>query len=114
MIREVTGDILLSQAHAIAHGHHFDSGLSLAPARALAGHGQRLPALLPHHPSQGGHGLAVVRRRRQARRQSADPMVLGGLSSDKVYPLIWEDLGGLPIPVYVYTLYRSNQAAVEG
>jgi len=59
MIHEVTGDILLSKAHAIAHGvapnDHFDSGLALALR-------ERWPAMAKdfrhyahqEHPTAGG------------------------------------------------------------
>lgn len=38
---------------------------------------------------------------------------VGGLKWDHVAPLIEKQLGGLAIPVYVYTLYRPGVAAAE-
>jgi O-acetyl-ADP-ribose deacetylase (regulator of RNase III) len=38
---------------------------------------------------------------------------VGDLDWDDVWPLIDERLGGLDIPVYVYTVYHPGQAALE-
>ncbi|MEQ1528061.1 MAG: macro domain-containing protein [Methylococcales bacterium] len=38
---------------------------------------------------------------------------VGGLEWDDVKPLIESHLGGLAIPVYVYTIYHPGQQAVE-
>jgi O-acetyl-ADP-ribose deacetylase (regulator of RNase III) len=38
---------------------------------------------------------------------------VGGLEWDEVYPLIQQHLGGLTIPVYVYTTYHKGQKANE-
>ena len=63
MIREVQGDILLSQAQVIAHGiathDPFDSGLALACASAF----RRWSRLPPRHARQGaGYRRHLARR----------------------------------------------------
>jgi O-acetyl-ADP-ribose deacetylase (regulator of RNase III) len=38
---------------------------------------------------------------------------VGGLDWKDVKPLIWETLGSLSIPIYVYTTFRAGEAALE-
>ena len=38
---------------------------------------------------------------------------VGGLDWSEVHPLIRKQLGDLDIPIYVYTIYRPDQAATE-
>ena len=160
MIHEVTGDILLTKAQAIAHGvapnDHFDSGLALAlrerwPAMAKdfrhwahqehpkpgstwfwggAG-GVRIFNLLTQegrheHGAKPGratlthvaHALADLARQVQAEglESLALPRLatgVGGLEWDEVFPLVRQHLGGLGIPVYVYSTCRAGVAANE-
>ncbi len=54
----ITGDDLLDQIPGLLAAGvdlaHLDTGQRLADARRAAGHGQRLPGLLGHHPGAGG------------------------------------------------------------
>lgn len=166
MIKEVGGDILLSQAAVIAHGvapaDHFDTGLALAlrerfPAMAKdfrhycqqshpkpgevwiwAGADDargmvRIANLLTQEPAPGHHGGRPGRANlenvghalralgKEAARQSFASIALprlatgvGGLDWNAVKPLVERHLGGLGIPVIVYTEYRRGHAAAEG
>jgi O-acetyl-ADP-ribose deacetylase (regulator of RNase III) len=160
MLHEVSGDILLSRAHVLAHGvapgDHFDSGLALAlrerwPAmvkdfrhfcrvsRAAPGSlwtwggpgGVRIVNLLTQAPPRtqgarpGGARVSYVHRALKAlaseiERQGWSSVALprlatgvGRLSWDDVRPLLERHLGGLGIPVIVYTEYRPGVAAPE-
>lgn len=161
MIKEVSGDILLSKAQAIAHGvapnDNFASGLALSLR-------ERWPSMYKdfrhychtRHPEPGelwtwagadgvrivnlmtqaaayGHGAkpgkASVEHVNHALRalhrlideegfsSVALPRLatgVGGLSWDEVAPLLDHHLGGLNIPVIVYTTYHAGVAADEG
>lgn len=159
MIHEVSGDILLSKAQAIAHGvapgDHFDHGLALAIR-------EKWPVLVKDfrhyahqcHPkpgelwfwggtggvrvfnllTQGEHGPggkpgpateATVNhclRRLQHELEKGEIRSLalpklatgvGGLDWAQVKPLIHQHLGGLSIPVFVYTTYHQGKQADE-
>ena len=160
MIHEVSGDILLTKAQAIAHGvapnDHFDSGLALAlrerwPAMAKdfrhyahqehpkpgevwfwggAG-GVRIFNLMTQegkheHGARPGkattsnvrHAFQELAKRVEAEgiQSLAIPRVatgVGGLGWDDVEPIVKETLGGLAIPVYVYTTFHQGVAAEE-
>jgi O-acetyl-ADP-ribose deacetylase (regulator of RNase III) len=159
MIHEVSGDILLTKAHAIAHGvapnDHFNQGLALALR-------EKWPAMAKdfrhfaktHHPKPGemwawggfgvrifnlmtqegdhGHGThpgkATVSHVNHALRHLQHELEkgeitsvalprlatgVGGLDWTEVRPLIDSHLGGLKIPVFVYTEYQRGVAATE-
>jgi O-acetyl-ADP-ribose deacetylase (regulator of RNase III) len=160
MIHEVSGDILLTEAQAIAHGiapnDHFDSGLALVLK-------QDWPALYKdfrhflhtNHPKPGGlwvwtgaDGKRVINLFTQepalsehAKPQKATyanlnhclrelhkfvetegiqslaiPRIgtgVGGLEWAEVEPILKAHLGGLSIPVYVYTSYKKGVKAAE-
>lgn len=160
MIHQVSGDILLSKAQAIAHGvapnDPMTQGLALAlhekyPAMHKDFHhwcnqqhaepgnvwmwggtgGVRIVNLLTQ---EGGHGhgarpgRATLKHVRDALRELARlaerehftslalPRLatgVGGLEWSEVWPVIEERLGGLAIPVYVYSEYHAGQAANE-
>lgn len=159
MIHEVSGDILQTQAQAIAHGiapnDHFDQGLALAlrekwPAMAKdfrhyanqchpksgeiwdwGGYNARVICLLTQ---EGGHGhgdkpgrASVSSVNHSLRRLQhllekgeiksiALPRLatgVGGLDWADVRPLIQSHLGGLSIPVFVYTHYQPSVQAQE-
>ncbi|MEM1448925.1 MAG: macro domain-containing protein [Planctomycetota bacterium] len=159
-LHEVSGDILLTKAHAIAHGvapnDHFDSGLALAlrerwPVMAKdfrhyahqehpdpgevwfwggAG-GVRIFNLMTQegrHEHGARPGKATVPNVRHALQELAKQVKsegieslalprlatgVGGLDWDDVRPLVQEHLGGLGIPVYVYTTFHRGEAASE-
>lgn len=160
MIHEVSGDILLTQAKAVAHGvapnDHFESGLALAlrdrwPAMAKDfrhyAHqthpkpgelwiwsgvgGVRILNLLTQegeqeHGAQSGRAtLANVnhclrRLRHELEKGEIKSLALpklatglGGLPWTGVHPLIVQQLGDLPIPIYLYTTYHKGQQATE-
>lgn len=161
MIHEVSGDILLSKAQAIAHGvapnDHFDSGLALAlrekwPSMAKdfrhyahQSHpkpgelwvwsgvgGVRIINLLTQE-GEHGHGArpgraslanvnhALKRLRHEVEKAGITSLALpalatgvGGLEWKDVRPLIEQNLGDLPIPVFVYATYHKDQPADEG
>lgn len=159
MIHEVSGDILLTKAQAIAHGvapnDHFDQGLALALR-------ERWPAMVKdfrhfakeHHPKPGtmwvwgGFGIRVFNLLTQEGEQThggrpgratashvhhclrelqhelekgeitslALPKLatgVGGLNWAEVRPLVQSHLGGLKIPVFVYTEYHKGVQAAE-
>lgn len=159
MIHEVTGDILLTKAQAIAHGiapnDHFDRGLALAlrekwPSMAKdfrhyasqthpkpgelwvwGGFNVRIFNLLTqegdlaHGSRPGKASVANVNhclRRLQHELEKGDITSLalpklatgvGGLSWDEVHPLLQSHLGGLKIPVFIYTHYQAGVSATE-
>jgi O-acetyl-ADP-ribose deacetylase (regulator of RNase III) len=159
MIHEVSGDILLSKAQALAHGvapnDHFDQGLALAlrekwPAMAKdfrhfanthhpkpgtmwawGGFGVRIFNLLTQEGDHG-HGArpgkATVANVNHALRHLQHELEkgeitsislpriatgVGGLDWAEVRPLLQSHLGGLKIPVFVYTEYHKDVAAQE-
>lgn len=160
MIHEVHGDILLTSAHAVAHGispnDDFDQGLALSlrekwPAlakdyRHYANQvhpkpgelwtwggvgGTRIICLLTqegsfdHGAKAGRATLANVNHclrhlRQELLREKISSLALprlatgvGGLNWDDVRALIQSHLGDLQIPIFVYTTYHPNQAALE-
>ena len=160
MLKEVSGDITLTDAqvivHGVAPGDHFNQGLALElrkqyPAMskdfrhycqtaapdpgelwAWAGaDGKRVVCLMTQaparsrksHPGKAStHNVNVALRalhhliEEEGFTSVAIPRLatgVGGLSWDEVKPLIERHLGGLEIPVYVYTTYRKNVAASE-
>jgi O-acetyl-ADP-ribose deacetylase (regulator of RNase III) len=160
MIHEVSGDILLSKAHAIAHGvapnDHFDSGLALAlrerwPSMAKDfrhythnthpkpgelwtwnGVGDTHIVCLLTQEGEQGHGTRpgkateanvshCLKRlahlvEKEKYRSLALPAIatgVGGLKWTDVKPLIWEKLGELQIPVFVYSTFHAGVAANE-
>lgn len=159
MIHEVSGDILLSKAQALAHGvapnDHFDQGLALAlrekwPAMVKdfrhfvkqqhpkpgtfwvwGGFNVRIFNLLTQEGEQmhgGRPGRATVPNVHHCLRalqhelekgeitSIALPKLatgVGGLDWAEVRPLIHDHLGGLQIPVFVYTQYQKGVQAKE-
>jgi O-acetyl-ADP-ribose deacetylase (regulator of RNase III) len=159
MIHEVSGDILLTKAQAIAHGiapnDHFDQGLALAlrekwpmmskdfrhfanqchpkPGEiwAWGGFNTRIFCLMTQD-GEHGHGskpgkaaIASVNhslRRLQHELEKGEitsialPRLatgVGGLDWNEVLPLIQSHLGGLKIPVFVYSHYQPGVQATE-
>ncbi|HEY1188772.1 MAG TPA: macro domain-containing protein [Gemmata sp.] len=159
MIHEVTGDITLTKAQAIAHGvapgDHFDHDL----ARALR---EQWPAMVKDfrhychqcHPKPGelwewggvggvrifnlltqtehGHSghpgpateatvnHCLRRLRHELEKHEVKSLALpklatgvGGLTWDKVKPLVEQHLGDLKIPIFIYTEYHKGVAAEE-
>lgn len=160
MIHEVSGDILLTKAHAIAHGiapnDHFDHGLALAlrerwPAMAkdfrhyahqshpkpgevwmwggtggtrvfnlMTQEGELANGAKPAKASLANVNHCLRHLRRAIEREGIKSLALpklatgvGGLEWEGVRPLIAQHLGDLGIPIYVYTVYRKGQVAVE-
>jgi len=160
MLKEVTGDILLTQAEAVAHGvapnDNFASGLALSlreqwPAMykdfrhycqlespkpgglwiwSGVG-GVRVVNLFtqepaPSHGAKPGratienvnHCLKALSKciETEKLKSVALPRLatgVGGLEWKDVKPLIEKHLGHLPIPVYVYTTFRSGVRAQD-
>ncbi|NNE30331.1 MAG: macro domain-containing protein [Saprospiraceae bacterium] len=160
MIKEVSGDILLTGAQAIAHGvapmDHFDTGLALSlrkdypamvkdfrhfckirhpkPGEAWmwggAG-GIRIINLLTQEPAKNHHGhpgeatlhnvnhslrelVKIVKK--EGIESLAIPKLATGygkLDWKDVKPLIYEKLGELEIPIYIYSLYHAGEKAKE-
>lgn len=160
MIHEVEGDVLLSGAHAIAHGvspnDHFDVGLALAlremwpsmakdfrhyahqvhphPGELWTYHtpdGRIIFNLMTQEGEQlrsGSSGAATLQHVRHAlkrlrhavEKDNARSLALprlatgaGRLDWNDVFPIIKEQLGDLPIPVYVYSNYHKGQKGKE-
>jgi O-acetyl-ADP-ribose deacetylase (regulator of RNase III) len=159
MIHEVSGDILLSKAQAIAHGiapnDHFDHGLALAlrekwPAMAKdfrhyasqchpkpgemwvwGGFNVRIFNLMTQdgdHTHGSKPGKATVssvnhclkRLQHELEKGEIKSLALpklatgvGGLSWTDVFPLIQSHLGGLKMPVFVYSQYQTGVQAAE-
>ena len=160
MLREVSGDILLSKAQVIAHGvapgDHFDSGLALSLRKRYptmykdfrhfckVGNprggdtwtwggvgGVRVVSLFTQDPAKSQNakpGAATVRNVNQALKQLAKEVRkegyasvalprlatgVGRLSWDEVKPLMQQHLGGLGIPVVVYSEYHAGVQAEE-
>ena len=159
MIHEVSGDILLTKAQAIAHGiapnDHFDHGLALALREkwpmmakdfrhyanqchpkvgeiwAWGGFNARVFCLMTQdgehtHGSKPGNATTAsvnhCLRRLQHELDKGEiksialPKLatgVGGLDWAEVRPLIQSHLGGLKIPVFVYTQFQSGVQATE-
>ena len=160
VIHEVSGDILLTSAHAIAHGvapnDPFDRGLALAlrerwpamykdlrhywhnthadPGTAWAwgtAGGPRIVALFTQDPGPAPHGhpgparLEHVNHALKALGQLVEseqyeslalPRLatgVGRLDWKDVRPLVDHHLGGLKIPVYLYSTFHSGERAKE-
>ncbi|MPM80785.1 hypothetical protein SDC9_127835 [bioreactor metagenome] len=166
MIKEVSGDILMSKAELLAHGisahDPFDSGLALALRERWPSlvkdyrHDTRSKAIdtgevwgwagvqenggvrkivnlvtqdtLGQGPSAkpGKASVENVRRSLQAlakyvRDENISSVALprlatgvGGLEWTEVKPLVDQYLGGLGVPVVVYTTYHKGVQAAEG
>jgi O-acetyl-ADP-ribose deacetylase (regulator of RNase III) len=159
MIHEVSGDILLTKAQAIAHGiapnDHFDRGLALAlrekwPMMATdfrhhanqshpepgemwvwGGFNVRVFNLMTQegehtHGSKPGkasivnvnHCLKHLQHELEKGEISSIAISrlatgVGGLDWKQVLPLIQSHLGGLKIPVFVYSHYEPGVQAKE-
>lgn len=165
MLHEVSGDILLSSAQAIAHGvapnDPFHSGLALSlrekwPAMykdfrhycqtshpkpgtlwawagvGEAGHGPaRIVSLLTQdggyeHGAKPGRATAsnvnhalkalhewVVAEKIQSLALPRLATGVGGMAWEEVSPLVRQHLGGLKVPVWVYSTYHKGQKAAE-
>lgn len=160
MIKEVAGDILLTEAEAIAHGvapmDHFDKGLALSlrenyPSmvkdfrhyckvhNATPGDawiwsgvgGVRIINLMTQEAAIGYNGhpgdttlpwvnhalkeLAKIVKKKKIKSLAITKLAtgLGNLDWDEVRPLIYEKLGELNIPIYIYTLYQEGEKAEE-
>ncbi len=160
MIKEVSGDILLTSAQAIAQGiaphDHMDSGLALSlreqwPSMAKdfrhfcklqnpepgaawiwgGADGKKIVNLLTQEASktkQGhpGHatahhvGAALKNLSKIAHDENLQSIALPRLATGvgkmdwaEVKPLIEKHLGGLGIPVFVYTTFVKGQKAAE-
>jgi O-acetyl-ADP-ribose deacetylase (regulator of RNase III) len=160
MIKQVTGDILLTDARAIAHGiapnDHFDSGLALSlrqdwpalykdfrhflhTAHPEAGglwvwtgaDGRRIFNLFTQQPAPNEHAhpgkasyhnvnLCLRELHKLIEAEKIPSLALprlatgvGGLEWEQVLPMIEQHLGGLGIPVYLYTTYHKGMKAVE-
>jgi O-acetyl-ADP-ribose deacetylase (regulator of RNase III) len=160
MIYKVEGDILLSKAHAIAHGvginDPMDKGLALElkkkypflqkdfhrwchqhntkPGEAWMWRGpdnEHIVNLITQEgmgSSENPHGKATLSNVRHALAAClkiiatekitsiALPRLatgVGDLDWDDVLPIIENNLVGLDIPVYIYTVYHPGQQAYE-
>ncbi|MEE4193283.1 MAG: macro domain-containing protein [Halieaceae bacterium] len=160
MLHEVRGDILLSKAHAVAHGVAANDPMSQGLALSLH---ERYPSMHKdfhhwchlNHPKpgeawmwggagnvrivnlltqEGGHdhgsrpGKATTKAVNDSLRALARivdkegftslalPRLatgVGGLDWSDVQPLVEQRLGGLDIPVFVYTTYAAGEQAEE-
>lgn len=160
MIKEVTGDILLSNAAVIVHGvapnDHFDTGLALSlreeqpdlykdfrhyckvhspkPGKAWEwknGEGTTVVSLFTQSPAtgHGGHpGKAHLNDVNHSLKELSKMAVsekfasialpklatgVGGLDWEDVKSLVHQHLGGLGIPVYVYSTFMKGVQAKE-
>jgi O-acetyl-ADP-ribose deacetylase (regulator of RNase III) len=160
MLHEVRGDILLSKAHAVAHGVAANDPMSQGLALSLH---ERYPSMHKdfhhwchlNHPKpgeawmwggagnvrivnlltqEGGHdhgsrpGKATTKAvndslralARMVDKEGFTSLALprlatgvGGLDWSDVQPLVEQRLGGLDIPVFVYTTYAAGEQAEE-
>jgi len=160
MLHEVRGDILLSKAHALAHGVAANDPMSQGLALSLH---KRYPSMHKdfhhwchlNHPKpgeawmwggagnvrivnlltqEGGHdhgsrpGKATTKAvsdslralARMVDKEGFTSLALprlatgvGGLDWSDVQPLVEQRLGGLDIPVFVYTTYAAGEQAEE-
>ena len=160
MIHEVSGDILLTKAQAIAHGvapnDHFDQGLALSlrenwPAMAKDfrhyahqkapkpgelwtwhGAGGVVVYNLLTQDGEHGHGTrpgkatlhnvqhALKHLRHELEKGEVKSLALpklatgvGGLDWNEVQPLIHQQLGDLPVEIYIYTAFHKCEQAAE-
>jgi len=160
MIKQVNGDILLSNARAIAHGiapnDHFDTGLAMSlrqdwpalykdfrhylhTAHPKSGglwvwagaDGRRIINLFTQEPALSEHArpgkatyhnvnLCLRELHKLVETEKLPSLALprlatgvGGLEWDQVEPLIRQHLGGLQIPIYLYTTYHKGVKAEE-
>ena len=160
MFHEVTGDILLTKAQAIAHGiapnDHFDHGLALAlrehwPALAkdfrhyahqsyprpgdvwswsgvgsvrifnlLTQEGEHTHGAKPGHATLVNVNHCLRKLRHEIEKNSITSLAMpklatgvGTLDWNEVYKLIVQQLGDLPIPIYLYTTYHKGVQAME-
>ncbi len=159
MIKEVSGDIMLTSAQAIAHGvapnDHFDSGLALSLREAYpsmakdfrhycktaspepggawiwgGADGKKVVNLMTQEPANGhghpGHaklqhvGHALKSLAKMAKSEGLSSIALPKLATGvgkldwwEVKPLIEQHLGGLGIPVFVYSTFVKGQKAEE-
>ena len=160
MIHNVSGDILLSEAHAIAHGvapndpmsrglalalhekypamhkdfHHWCNHTHAQPGEVWMWGGPNGTRIVNMITQEGGYGhgahpgKATAKHVRDALkalakltvRESFQSLALpkvatgvGGLGWTEVEPLIHEQLGELPIPVFVYIEFHPGKKAVE-
>ena len=158
MIKHVAGDLLLSDAQAIAHGiapnDHFDSGLALNlrqdwPALYkdfrhylhtahpkpgglwvwTAADGRRIVNLFTQEPAPSEHArpgkasyhnlnLCLRELHKWAEQEKITSLALprlatgvGGLEWEQVEPLIRQHLGGLAIPIQLYTTFQKGVKA---
>ncbi|MGZ8096390.1 MAG: macro domain-containing protein [Methylosarcina sp.] len=160
MIYKVEGDILLSKAHAVAHGvgvnDPMDKGLALELQKKYPSLHKDFDRWCHQHNTKPGeawmwrgvnnvhivnlitqegmdshehrHGKATLSNVRHALAAClkiiatekitsiALPRLatgVGDLDWDDVLPIIENNLGGLDIPIYIYTVYHPGQAAYE-
>ncbi|HRV80948.1 MAG: macro domain-containing protein [Planctomycetes bacterium] len=161
MLKEVAGDILLSNAQVIAHGvapgDHFDSGLALGlrekyPTMAKdfrhyckvgnpspggtwtwgGPEGVRIACLMTQEPAHNegakpgpatSHNVSKALRdfAKEAKSEGYTSIALprlatgyGQMKWEEVRPLIEQHLGGLGIPILVYSEYHAGVKADEG
>lgn len=96
MTHEVSGDILLTKAHTIAHGAR--------PGQATASHVHYCLRELQHVLEKGDVTSIALPQLATG---------VGGLDGNDVKPLVHAHLGGLPIPVFVHTEYHKGVQANE-
>ena len=159
MIHEVEGDILLSGAHAIAHGVAFNDpmnqGLALSlhelypsmhkdyhhwchqhrpkPGDAWLWGGPENVRVINLITQEGGydgnrpdkatvsnvnHALRALKKiiQKEGITSLALPRLatgVGGLDWSDVKPLVNSQLSELNIPIYIYTIFRAGEKAVE-
>ncbi len=161
MLKEVSGDILLSKAQVIAHGvapgDHFDSGLALSlreryptmvkdfrhyckVGNPKAGdswtwggtEGVRIASLMTQEPASNDKGhpgpasshnvsKALKAFAKEARAEGYTSVALprlatgyGKMNWEEVRPLIEQHLGGLGIPIVIYSEFHAGKQAHEG
>jgi O-acetyl-ADP-ribose deacetylase (regulator of RNase III) len=160
MLYEVSGDILLSKAHAVAHGVAANDPMNQGLALSLH---ERYPSMHKdfhhwchvNHPGPGeawmwggagnvrivnlltqeggyGHGGrpgkastksvsdSLKALAKMVKKEGFTSLALprlatgvGGLDWSDVKPLVEQRLGGLDIPVYLYTEYHTGEQAEE-
>ncbi|MEM1321339.1 MAG: Appr-1-p processing protein [Bacteroidota bacterium] len=160
MIKEVSGDILLTSAQTIAHGvaphDHFDRGLALSlrenypsmvkdfrhfcrlrnpsPGEAWMWGGVggvRIVNLLTQEPAKNAKGHpgeatlhnvnhALRKLEKMVKEENLTSLAIprlatgyGNLDWEDVRPLIYDKLGKLNIPIYIYTVYKKGEKAAE-
>jgi O-acetyl-ADP-ribose deacetylase (regulator of RNase III) len=160
MLYEVSGDILLSRANAVAHGvaanDPMNQGLALSlherfptmhrdfhrwchanhpkPGDAWLWEGDHRPSVVNLITQEGGYGqgarpgkastkavsdclkaLAKLVKKEKFTSLAVPKLAtgVGGLDWNDVKPLVEQRLGGLDIPVFVYTEFRADEQAEE-